>query len=228
MNLREAILDLLFPPKCAFCGRILEEPRGMICPECQQKLPWLTGSAAERKVEFAEGCFSPLAYRSRVRDGVHHFKFRRCRASAAPFGRLMAQCARDHLREEPEAVTWAPLSRKRLRQRGFDQAELLARAVGKELGLPAEAMLEKVRDTQPQSALTEKAQREANARGAYRLLEGAQVSGRRILLVDDVVTSGATLGECAFLLKQAGAEKVWCLTLARAGQGMKKGEGRKN
>ena len=88
--------------------------------------------------------------------------------------------------------------------------------------------LEKVRHTLPQSSLTEAAQRQANARGAYRLRPGAPVSGRRLLLVDDVVTSGATLGECAYLLKQAGAERVWCLTLAQAGRREKNPEQRKN
>ena len=228
MRLWTAILDLLFPPKCPYCHELLEDPGAGLCPDCQVKLPWLAEKAAERKVEFADGCYSPLAYRERVRDGVHHFKFHRCRASAGPFGTLMAQCVRDHLPERPDAVTWAPLSRKRLRQRGFDQAELLARAVGKELHLPVIPTLEKIRNTQPQSSLTEKAQREANARGAYRLRSGAQVSGQRLLLVDDVVTSGSTLGECAYLLKQGGAAKVWCLTLAQAGRKEEKAEQRKN
>lgn len=227
MRLGTAILNLLFPPKCPFCHKVLEEPGAGLCPDCQTGLPWLTEKAAERSVEFADGCYSPLAYRNRVRDGVHHYKFHRCRASAGPFGTLMAQCARDHLLETPDAVTWTPLSRKRLRQRGFDQAELLARAVGKELGVPVVPLLEKVRNTQPQSSLTEKAQREANARGAYRLRAGVQVSGQRLLLVDDVVTSGSTLGECAYLLKQGGAQRVWCLTLAQARQKGEKAEQRK-
>ena len=228
MSLSTAILNLLFPPKCPFCHKVLEDPEAGLCPDCQAKLPWLTEKAAERKVEFADGCYSPLAYRDRVKDGVHHMKFHRCRASAGPFGTLMAQCARDHLPEEADAVTWTPLSRQRLRKRGFDQAELLARAVGKELHLPVIPTLEKVRNTQPQSSLTEPAQRQANARGAYRLRPGAQVSGQRLLLVDDVVTSGATLGECAYLLKQAGARRVWCLTLAQAGRKGKNPEQPKN
>ena len=228
MKLGTAILDLLFPPKCPFCRKVLEDPRAQLCPDCQIKLPWLTERAGERKVEFSDGCYSPLAYRDRVREGVHHFKFHRCRASAGPFGTLMAQCAQDHLPEEADAVTWAPLSRKRLHQRGFDQAELLARAVGKKLGLPVVSTLEKVRNTQPQSSLTETAQRQANARGAYRLRPGVRVEGRRLLLVDDVVTSGSTLGECAYLLKQAGAQRVWCLALAQAGQKGKNTEQRKN
>lgn len=228
MNLKNALLDLLFPPKCPFCGRILEEDEDMLCARCQRALPWLTEKAAERKVEFADGCFSPLAYRDRARDGVRRYKFRRCLSCAQPFASLMAQCVRDHLREEADAVTWAPLSRFRRWRRGFDQAELLARALGRELGLPVVPALRKVRSTVPQSSLTDPARRRANARGAYRLLPGWQGAGMRLLLVDDVVTSGATLSECAFLLRQAGAEKVWCVTLAQAGRGKEKEKARKN
>ena len=228
MNLREAILDLFFPPKCAFCGRILEKPREMICPACQRELPWLTGAAAERKVEFADGCFSPLAYRDRARDGIHRFKFGRSQACAEPFGILMAQCVRDHLREEADGLVWAPLNRRRRRRRGFDQAELLARVLGRELELPVLSVLEKTRNTVPQSSLPDPARRRANARGSYRLLPGAAVEERLLLLVDDVVTSGATLSECAFLLRQGGARKVWCVTLAQAGRDDKKGKAGKN
>lgn len=219
MNWSTAILDLLFPPKCPFCTRILDEPRAPACPQCQQELPWLSGSEAERQVDFAQGCFSPLAYRGRVPDAVHRYKFRRVRAYAGPLGRLMGQCLNDHLNTGVQLITWAPLSRKRLRERGFDQAELLARTVGKELNIPAAATLRKVRHTDPQSRLSEDSRRRANALGAYELLPGTVLAGKRVVLVDDVVTSGATLGECARLLCQAGAGQVFCLTLAQAKSG---------
>ncbi len=224
MKLGQAVLDLVFPPKCPFCGRILDSSRDLLCPDCQKELSWLEGTAAERKVEFADGCFSPLAYRGKARDGVRRYKFGRCVSCARPFGVLMAQCVRDHLKEEADGVTWAPLSRKRRRKRGFDQAELLARELGANLSLPVVSLLEKSRHTQPQSSLSDPSQRRANARGAYRLRPKGQVEGRRWLLVDDVVTSGSTLGECAYLLKQAGAEKVWCVTLAQAGNGKEETE----
>lgn len=211
------ILDLLFPPKCPFCGKILREPRAPLCAVCQRELPWLTGALAERKVDFVKVCLSPLAYRGTVPEAVRRYKFRGVRAYAVPFGLLMAQCVRDHGLEEIDGVTWAPLSRKRLRKRGYDQAELLAAQVAGHLGLPLLSTLQKVRHTQPQSGLDQDAARRANALGAYQLKEGLALEGKRLLLVDDVVTSGATLGECARLLCQAGAE-VYCLTLAQARQ----------
>ena len=112
-------------------------------------------------------------------------------------------------------VTWTPLSRKRKRKRGFDQAELLARTAAGELGLPARKLLEKEKDNGPQSHLEDEAARRANVQGVYRLT-GEDLSGLRVLLVDDVVTTGSTMGECARLLLEGGAAEVWGLTLAQA------------
>lgn len=216
MRVREKVLDLLFPPKCPYCQKILDDPRAPVCPECQPRLPWLEGKAGERRIDFADGCFSPLAYRDAVPGAVHRYKFSRVRALGKPLAALMAQCLSSRLPEGADLITWAPLSGKRLRERGFDQAELLAREVGRLLSIPAAPALEKTRNTGPQSELEEESARRANARGAYALLPGADLSGKRVVLVDDVVTSGATLSECAALLRQGGAARVYCLTLARA------------
>ena len=216
MKLWEGALDLLFPRKCPFCQKILEDQRAPVCPACRAGLPWLTGEEAWRALKGAGGCLSPLAYRDRVPDAVQRFKFSGARSYAGPFGALMAQCAQDGLEELPDLVAWAPLSRKRLRERGYDQAELLARRVGELLGLPVVPLLKKSRHTPPQSGLEEAGQRRANALGAYELLPGNRGAGRRVLLVDDVVTSGSTLSECARTLRQGGAERVDCLTLAQA------------
>lgn len=218
MRVGEALLDLLFPPKCPFCQRLLHDPRAPLCPNCQASLPWLTGRAGERRVDFTQGCWSPLAYQAQVREAVQRYKFAPAPAYGRPFGLLMAQCARDQ-GVEAELVTWAPLSKKRRRKRGFDQGELLARTVGECLALPVLPLLEKSRHTVPQSSLPDGAARRANALGAYSLLPGGRIEGRRVLLVDDVVTSGATLSECARLLCQGGAKQVLCLTLAQAGEG---------
>lgn len=216
MRLWTGVLDLLFPTKCPFCQKILEDPRSVLCPNCKDGLPWLSGRAAERKVDFSDGCFSPLAYRDGVPEAVHRYKFSRVQAYGVPFGVLLAQCIRENLDVLPDALTWAPLSQRRLRERGFDQAEMLARVAGKELNLPTFPTLCKQIHTQPQSELEQASARRANALGAYGLLPGIDVQGKRFLLVDDVVTSGATLSECARVLRQSGAEKVWCATLAQA------------
>lgn len=217
MNPGTALLDLLFPPKCPFCQKILDDPRAPVCPACQPALPWLSGQGAERKVEFADGCFSPLAYRDQVREAVQRYKFTPVPAYGAPFGLLMAQCLTDHLSQAPDLLTWAPLSSRRLRERGFDQARLLARRAGQRLNVPLVPTLKKVRHTRPQSSLEGESARRANALGAYALLPQIDLAGKRVVLVDDVVTSGSTLSECARLLRQIGAAQVFCLTLAQAG-----------
>lgn len=210
-------LDLLFPPKCPFCERVLEEPRAPLCADCQPKLPWLDEKDAFRKVEFTAGCWSVLEYRDTVREAVHRYKFTPVRARGEALGKLMAQCVQDHPEVQPEIITWVPLSRKRRRKRGFDQAEELARTMGRELGLPVEGVLKKDADTRQQSSIRDKEVRRANVLGVYSLQSGAEVRGKCLLLVDDVVTSGSTLSACAKVLAEAGAEKVWCVTLAQAG-----------
>ncbi len=216
MNVREKVLDLLFPPKCPFCRKILDDPRAPVCPDCRPRLPWLEGKAGERSIDFTDGCFSPLAYRDAVPGAVRRYKFSRVRALGKPLAALMAQCLSDRLPQGAELICWAPLSGKRLRKRGFDQAELLAREVGRLLSIPAAPVLKKTRDTGPQSELEEESARRANARGAYTLVPGIDLTGKRVVLVDDVVTSGSTLRECAALLRRGGAAQVYCLTLARA------------
>lgn len=216
MSVRERVLDLLFPPKCPFCQRILDDPRAPVCPRCRPGLPWLEGAAAERQVDFADGCFSPLAYRGPVPGAVRRYKFGRVRALGKPFAALMARCLADRLPRGAQLICWAPLSKGRRRERGFDQAELLAREVGRRLTIPLWPVLAKTKDTAPQSGLEEEAARRANARGAYILLPKIDLTGKRVVLADDVVTSGATLSECAALLRQAGAAEVYCLTLAQA------------
>ena len=218
MNLWTTALDLLFPPKCPFCQSVLDDPRAPLCPACQPALPGLDEKDSFRKVEHTEGCWSALEYRDAVRECIHRFKFTPVCAYGTPLGLLTAQCAQNQGGIEADCVTWVPLSRKRRRERGFDQAQLMADEVGKQLGLPVERLLIKKRDTQRQSRLTEHSRRKANVLGAYEVSTDCALLGKCILLVDDVVTSGATLSSCALAMKEAGAAQVWCVTLAQAGK----------
>ena len=217
MNPGAALLDLLFPRKCPFCQRLVEGD-ALLCPDCQRTLPWLTEKAAERSPEFLKLCISPLRYKGPVAESIHRYKFSGRRNYAAAYGALMAQCVLDHPDVTFDLLSWAPLSRKRLRRRGYDQARLLAQAVGERLNVPVTPVLVKRRDIPAQSGLSEQAARRANVLGAYELLPGAQVAGSSILLADDVITSGATLSECARVLLTAGAAQVCAVTLAQAGQ----------
>ena len=212
-----ALLDLLFPPRCVFCRRLLHRGEEGICPRCQQELPWALGAEAEQTGEFFSLCASPLWYQDQVRASFHRYKFKGVRGYSRTYGRLVAQCVQDHLAGRYDLITWIPLSRARLRQRGYDQAMLLASAAALALDDVAAETLCKVRDTEAQSGLGKNdASRRANVLSAYQVTDPALVEGRRVLLIDDIVTTGSTLSECARVLRTAGATDVVCAALARS------------
>lgn len=215
------LLDWFFPRRCPFCGRVNRSD--LPCENCQETLPWLVGRAAYSRVEWIDETVSALGYRGAVRHAVLELKFGRKPARAKPLGVLTAQCAGDHLKDPFEIVSWPPLSAKRLRKRGFDQAEKLAVQVAAAYGQTPKRLFWK-EERPAQSGLTDAAQRRANVLGAYHLICPEEVAGKAVLLVDDVVTTGATLSECARLLRTAGAKRVCAVTVAKAGQGRQEGQ----
>lgn len=198
--------ELLYPTRCAFCGA--RESSG-VCTDCAARLPRLARTLRESP-ELGHYT-APVAYRDMAREAVHRLKFGRNPSAAAGLGRLLAECAA----ELPafDAITWVPVSKQRRRKRGYDQAELLARAAGRLLGVKPCVLLVKMRDNPPQSGQDDEKRRE-NVRGAYRALPAAE--GRRVLLIDDVITTGATLAECRRALLGAGAASVDCACFAAA------------
>ncbi len=214
------LLDLLYPRKCPFCGRLLpeevpEDPG--ICPACRTRLPW-TRNGGKTHGSFFSVCLSPLAYTGLAREGLLRFKFRGRRAAARCFGRLMADCIRENPPGNVQLVTWVPLSLLRFRKRGYSQSRLLAHALAEELGLPCVPLLRKRRHTPPISGIRGADRRRAAVSGAFAMARSgeAEAAGKCILLVDDVITSGATLSECSRVLLTAGADRVVCATLCRA------------
>lgn len=212
----DALLDLLFPPKCVFCRRLLHTGERDLCAACQQALPWLTGAEAEQVGEGFSLCVSPLRYQDTVRDALRRYKFQGFRWYHRVFGKLLAQCIRDHLEGKYDVITWVPLSAKRKRERGYDQAYLLADSAARALGTRPQPLLRKVRHTAAQSGLEEDAQRRSNVQGVYTVPEPSAVAGKRILVIDDIVTTGSTLASCAQALREAGAVDVLCAAAARA------------
>ena len=209
------LLDLLFPPKCVFCGKVLSGGERGFCARCQKELPWLTGEAAEQTGEFFSLCASPLAYRDQVRDSIRRYKFKGRQGYHKTYGRLVAQCVHDHLAGRYDLITWVPLSDKRKKERGYDQAFLLSSAAALELDDVAVETLRKVVNVAPQSGTGSAEQRRANISGAFECADEELVRGRRILLIDDIITTGATVSECARVLGLAGAESVVCAAVAR-------------
>ena len=215
--IKEAILDLLFPPKCVLCAKVLEDGEQDLCRACRTDSP----ECAKNKLKFPflDSWTAIWYYKGNIRESLRRFKFRRMSHYAASYGRLLAMKL---LREYPEGfdvLTWVPVSSMRKFTRGFDQGQLLAEAVGKELGMKPVAVLEKVRNNRPQSGISGLAGRKANVLGVYRIRDNALVAGKRVLLLDDIITTGSTAGECARVLLTAGASEVHCGCVAAAHHG---------
>ncbi len=207
-------LDLVYPTRCVFCHRFISPPgRPRICPACEASLP-RTEDGRRRKGDFFSECVSALYYEGDVRQAIHRYKFGGVQAYAPVFGELVAALVYEQLQGEYNLITWAPLDRSRRRKRGYDQAELIAKNAAARLRQEAVPTLAKRRGVRPQSRTGAPEKRKANISGAYRVRDRAAVAGKRILLIDDIVTTGATLSECAKVLLLAGAEDVRCATLA--------------
>ena len=208
----EWLLDLLYPPKCVICGRLLARGEREICPDCLEALPNFEGKKPD--IGGADGLSVTLFYEGAVRDSFLRFKFSGRDFYADVYGKWMAGRVLDELGRGFDSVCWVPVSKKRRRSRGYDQAELLARKVAAALSLPMCAALQKHAERGPQSQLKDAALRQANASGAFSVRPGAEVSGKTLLLIDDIVTTGATLSECCRMLRQAGAKHIFCAAFA--------------
>ena len=204
---------LLYPPKCPFCQHVLEKGEELMCGDCRRSLPRTTPAGGRTKGRFFTLCVSPLYYTGKAREALLRFKFHSRVTYAAAFGSLMAERVSGDLEGRFDVVAWVPVSFLRYRRRGYSQSRLLAEETGARLNRPLLRCLRKRRYRPPQSGITGDAARIANVSGAFAPVHPERFAGKRILLVDDVVTTGATLSECARVLLTAGAAEVVCATL---------------
>ena len=235
----DPLLDLLFPAVCPVCGHRSDDARHRpFCAPCWDNLPLLTGPACRICGEpFAgladdlacEACLrapppfdyarAVAAYRDGMRTAIHALKYRRRTTLAPPLARLLADVGSRVLPAAPgdlaDAIVPVPLHPGRLAERGFNQAELLAAPCAARWRLPLLSYaLTRRRPTRPQTEL-DAAARRANVAGAFAVAQPGEVAGRRLLLVDDVLTTGATASAAAHALGQSGAASVGILVLAR-------------
>lgn len=208
------VKDLPFPDKCLLCRRILEKNELDLCSGCRSDSPqWI---ASKVRYPFISSHLALWHYEGAVRKSLLRYKFHGKRNYAAGYGRLLAMKIQQELDEEFDLITWVPISRWRRLRRGYDQVELLTLAVGRELGVTPVRCLKKVRHNPPQSGIVGQAHRRANVLGAYEAVQPELLQGKRILILDDIITTGATLSECARVLLTAGAKEVHCAAIAAA------------
>ena len=225
-RLRGMALDFFFPQWCVGCGgegsflctscrQTLPRIALPVCPRCGRPHPGgrLCPGCAELPASIA-GIRSPFRFEGTVRQAVHKLKYENLRALARPLGELLS----DYLSQHPvpgEVLVPVPLHRTRLRERGYNQSRLLARELGRMVGLPVVAdCLARERHSLPQARTSTVDERRRNVGGVFACRDN-RLRGRQVLLIDDVATSGATLDACAVAVQQSGAASVWALVLAR-------------
>lgn len=206
MRILNAVGELLFPRKCVLCGKLLEKEETDLCRHCRVETPEC--AVYSTKFSFLDSWTAVWYYEDPVRGSVLRYKFSSARHYADCYGRMLAMRLLERFPEGFDCLTWVPISRLRKFRRGYDQVELLARAVGRELGMEPVRLLQKIRNNPPQSGISGQAERRANVLGVYRLKASADVENNKILLLDDVITTGATAGECARVLLTGGASEV--------------------
>ncbi len=216
MKITELIAKYLFPPKCVFCRRVLEKDG--VCEKCRDTLPYKIPQESKENIMFVDGVWSCFRYKGDARNAIIRYKFAGLSKYAVDFSEFLEECINSNLDGQYDIISWVPLSKKRKRNRGYDQAQLLALEICNRMGTEPVRTLVKCRDSAPQSRQTDAAGRRANILGAYEL-SGADVTGKRIILIDDVFTTGSTVSECARVLKTHGAQKVYAVTIAAAGHG---------
>ena len=222
------LLDALYPLECAGCGGSGK----IVCDRCAEDLPLLTPPhcrvcAAESDVGLCRVCAqlgrrfdgvrAPYRYDGSIRQAILALKYGGIKAAAPQLGEMLA----DYLDAHPlegELLTPVPMHAGRRRERGYNQAELLARRVAERSGIPYHGgLLARTRRVDPQAGMSSAASRTENVADSVAVSHHSDLRGRGIILVDDVATTGNTLDACAGALKEAGAASVWCLTLAVAG-----------
>ena len=203
------LVSVFFPQRCACCGRVIV-PSALFCPECLAALP---KTVYERSAVGGFLCSAALLYEEPYSTALKRFKFHCKPGGLQGFAYLTVKTARERFEgKDFDAVTCVPMTRLAVFKRGYNQSEELARACAKLMALPFEPVLEKYRSNAPQRTLN-RSQRAKNVRGVFRIRKSHSVTGKRYLLIDDVITTGSTLGECARVLKTSGCSEVCCAVL---------------
>ena len=202
---------LIFPPRCAFCRVLLAENEKHICSKCAQK-PYALGRPKAYKGPFYKNALAAFVYEGDVRRALHRFKFHGGLHLAEFFAEKMAEkLARTDW--EFDLIVPVPSHFSRRYKKGYDHALLLAQHLSRLTGVPCKPLLKKTRRTKPMYGLRE-SQRRANIMDSVACVQPVEPKYKRILLVDDIITTGCTLAECARVIRDAGAREAYGITAA--------------
>ncbi len=216
-----SVIRLIFPSKCIFCSKIIRPEADIdICRECFAEIPFLPPQPAEGQYNiflnrYCDKVVCACEYTGIIKKALIQFKFYNKPSFYRTLGRLLAHKVAETIDcEDIDMVVSIPLYRKKQMKRGYNQAALIGRVLSREWQVPdCSAILKKVKDTRSQRLLDRK-DRYRNLQDAFTLIDPDIVVGMNIVLVDDIFTTGSTVGECARILKEAGADKVIAAVIA--------------
>lgn len=230
-NIKETILMMLYPIKCPFCGELTGSKYIQACEKCRQKLPYIRGPrcykcgkpVSEEETEYCMDCtkkehyftqgISLWSYDESVKKAVYDLKYKNQREFAGYFAKELIKVYYRQIKAwDADAVIPVPIHKKRYRQRGFNQAELVARAISSYMQIPVETdYVVRVKNTKPQKELNDK-ERQKNLKNAFKINQNG-VKLKKVIIVDDIYTTGATVDVVAELLLSAGITNVYVITL---------------
>ncbi|MEE0958141.1 MAG: phosphoribosyltransferase family protein [Ruminococcus sp.] len=218
-SFKEKLLKLIYPNRCPFCDKVIPNQE-YACNKCKALLPQYSVTV------YANGgypCAAPLRYTGCFADAVKRFKFNHHTGYSPNLAILTVGAVLERFSAEEiaalDCVACVPMHPVDQRKRRYNQAELLAKDCAALMELPYEALLEKHKRNQVQHTLA-RSERPQNVRGVYRCVNKEAVRGKRVLLIDDIITTGATLGECARMLKKAGCKSVSCAVVCTVGEAL--------
>lgn len=209
-EIKRKLISVLFPERCPYCREVVK-PCEIACEECKEILP---SHVYTKNIVGGFKVLSAVPYRDSFSAAILKVKFGKKKQYAYQLANLMTE----KLKAEGEninydVITFVPLHPVTFKERGFNQSELLARCISETLNIPCEALLKKTKKNEPQHNLRAD-KREKNVKGVFRPTDKSLIKDKKILLIDDIVTTGFTLAECAKVLSEKGAEEVFCLTFA--------------
>ncbi len=226
------LLRFLFPPKCVFCGHFVENDHFSVCKDCFLDIPYNHGYRCTRcdtpiDAIYGDGLcktckshkrgfdkvYAPLLYKDTVRKSIIGFKFHGKIARSRTFASFIVMHMREASAPHPDIITYVPMHPKKEMRRGYNQAKLLAEDISATICVPVVSTLKKCKDTSPQSSRSRR-ERFLALRGVFAFSCETDIKGKCILLIDDILTTGATLDTCARILKKAGAKQVIAATCA--------------
>ena len=223
---------LIFPPKCIFCDKIVENDRFAVCENCLPNIAYNRGNRCKvcgmpldvvygdmlcancRRMRHSfQKAYIPLVYKDKVRESILGFKFRGRRARAVTLAAFMLMAIREAAAPWPDCITYVPLHPFRLGTRGYNQSQLLAEALGGMMHVPVISALRKTKHTKPLSK-QKRIDRKKAVKDVFALRKNADIQGKRVLLVDDIFTTGSTIETCSRLIKKGGAREIYVTTAA--------------